>query len=409
MPPRPSESKTPLSLRQELLGRPSTSVLAFAMLNAAAFSAEAATPPEATPTSSPRDAAAKAASDDSLEWMSKIIIEGSADTYKPELASNPKRPEALLNTPQSISVVPREVIRDQNATNLRDILRNVPGITIPGGRRRREPRATILSSGVSPRARTSTWTARATSTASTAIPFNIEQVEVTKGPASVYTGRGSTGGSINVITKTPGQDPFYALNAGIGTDDYTRETLDINQPFRLGWGQQDTSKDGADNKPTAAFRLNALWHTQDVPGRDEASYQRWGVAPSLAFGLGTTTQLSIQYMHLDQNNMPDFGVPWITATNVPLAGFRNQPAPVDFSNYYGLNQRDHEFLRTDEIIASLEHNFNEALDLRYTFHAGRNYRDSIISAPRFISNTSTDINREFQSRDESDDVLTKPT
>ena len=96
----------------------------------------------------------------------------------------------------------------------------------------------------------------------------------------------------------------------------------------------------------------------------------------------------------------------MTATNVPLAPYRNLPAPVSFSNYYGLNQRDFEFLRTDELEAVLSHDFGSDLNLRDTFHVGRNYRNSIISAPRFVSDTSEDINREFQSRDEVDSVIT---
>ncbi len=79
---------------------------------------------------------------------------------------------------------------------------------------------------------------------------------------------------------------------------------------------------------------------------------------------------------------------------------------MSYSNYYGLNQSDFEFLRTDELEAVLSHDFGRDLNVRDTFHAGRNYRNSIISAPRFISNASTDINREFQSRDEVDTVLT---
>ncbi|MEI9893691.1 MAG: TonB-dependent receptor [Chthoniobacter sp.] len=143
-----------------------------------------------------------------------------------------------------------------------------------------------------------------------------------------------------------------------------------------------------------------------MAGRDDVNFTRWGVAPSLAFGLGTPTQLTLSYLHLQQNNMPDFGVPWVTATNNALKSNRNQAAPVSFSNYYGLNQRDREKLRSDEAIAILRHEFNEDASVRYTFHYGRNSRDSIISAPRFISDDSTDINREFQGRDEIDTVLT---
>lgn len=392
-------------------------MLAFAMLNAAVLSSEAA--PDPTPTPQPFDTGSQHASNASSAPMDRILVEDTLDSYKPEHANTPKRPLPLLDTPQTISVVPQKVIQDQNATNLRDILRNVPGVTLQAGEGGNTPGDNFVIRGFS--ARTDLYVDGVRDlNGFYRDPFNIEQIEVTKGPASVYTGRGSTGGSINVITKQPGTREFFALNAGIGTDDYDRDTIDINIPFKVfggntggaNDGRGDASKDGTTSAPAAvgannaAFRLNALWHTNDTPGRNDVSNQRWGVAPSLAFGLGTPTQLNISYQHLDQNNQPDFGIPWVTATNVPLAGYRNLPAPVSYSNYYGLNQRDFEFLRTDELEAVLSHDFNPDLNLRDIFHAGRNYRNSIISAPRFISNASPDINREFQSRDEVDSVIT---
>ena len=387
------------------------------MLNAAVPGSEAA-PSTPSPTPTPKDTGSRHASNASSDPMTRVLVEDVLDSYKPEHANSPKRPEPLLDTPQTISVVPQKVIQDQNATNLRDILRNVPGVTIQAGEGGATPGDNFIIRGFS--ARTDLYVDGVRDlNGFYRDPFNIEQIEVTKGPASVYTGRGSTGGSINVITKQPGTREFFALNAGIGTDDYDRDTVDVNIPFALftnrcgnaNDGRGDASKDGPSapaivSTNNAAFRLNAVWHTQEVAGRDEVAYQRWGVAPSIAFGLGTPTQLNISYQHLEQNNLPDFGIPWVTATNVPLTPYRNLPAPVSYSNYYGLNQRDFEFLRTDELEAVLSHDFGPDLNLRDTFHAGRNYRNSVISAPRFISNTSTDINREFQSRDEVDTVIT---
>ena len=90
-------------------------------------------------------------------------------------------------------------------------------------------------------------------------PFNIESVEVTKGPSSSYAGRGSTGGSVNLVTKAPGLDSFYGADLGFGTDDFKRGTLDVNQSLK---------EVGLDS---AAVRINALYHDADVPGRDVVS------------------------------------------------------------------------------------------------------------------------------------------
>jgi catecholate siderophore receptor len=404
MPNRPSPiSSTPIfSLREEFFQpRTFSRVLALAVINGAVVTGDAA-PPSPTPVPADPETKTKPGSQ-----LPEVVV--TADSYNPPRASSPKYPEPLLDTPQSISIISRKVMDDQNAVSLRDVIRNVPGITIQAGEGGARPGDNFIIRGFS--ARTDTYVDGVRDVNGFyRDPFNFEQVEVTKGPASVYSGRGSTGGSINIVTKTPTPHAFYSGTAGIGTDEYYRGTLDINQPIRFGWDHHENSVGGKEpaplDTPSTAFRLNALWHTNDVPGRDDANFTRWGIAPSLAFGLGTSTQLTLSYLHLQQDNMPDFGLPWVTATNNALLKYRNEPAPVNFSNYYGLNQRDHEKLRTDEFMGILKHGFSDSASARYTLHYGRNSRDSIISAPRFISNDSTNINREFQSRDEIDTVLT---
>jgi catecholate siderophore receptor len=407
----PTPCAPPFSLREELVrGTVWSRILALSVIPAGVFSAGAAPagadPAAPSPENPPN-------SDSAIHALPPILVTGAGEGYKPELATSPKYPEPLLDTPQSISIVPHEVIVDQNATSLRDIMRNVPGVTIQAGEGGNTPGDNFIIRGFS--ARTDLYQDGVRDVNGFyRDPFDIEQVEVTKGPAGAFIGRGSTGGFINIITKKPTTTPFYIGTGSVGTDDFYRGTLDINQPIRLGW---DTGKasagTGKDDKglpsteePEAALRVNAMWHNSDFPGRQEVNSERWGIAPSFTIGFGSPTQLTLSYYHLEENNMPDFGIPWVTATNNVLASKRNQPASVSFSNYYGLNQRDHEELRTDEFTAIVNHNINDSLDARALFHYGRNYRDSIISAPRFISDDSDMINREFQSRDEIDQVLT---
>src|SRR5690606_21376743 len=103
--------------------------------------------------------------------------------------------------------------------------------------------------------------------------FNIEQVEVAKGPSSAQGGRGSTGASVNIVSKTPRLENFRAGTLGVGTDDYRRATIDINQNL-----SDDSSIEGT------AFRLNAMGQEAGVAGRDITESKQWAVAPSLAFG-----------------------------------------------------------------------------------------------------------------------------
>lgn len=307
--------------------------------------------------------------------------------------SSPKYTEPLRDTPQSLTVIPQALIERQGASTLRDVLRNVTGISLQAGEgggglpgdnltiRGFASRNDIFVDGVRDFG------------AYSRDPFNIEQVEVVKGPASLYNGRGSTGGSLNLATKRPHLDMSIGGTFGVGTDHYSRSTFDLNHPLTEA------------GLPGAALRLNAMWTEGDAPGRDTVESQRWGIAPSLAFGLGTPTRVTLSYSHLDQDNIPDYGLPWVPPTNIPLAEHANRPAPVDYDNFYGLRSRDYEKTVTGIATAQIEHDFTDALSLRSVVRQGEAMRDSIITAPRFAATTGTEINRQLQSRDLEDDIL----
>lgn len=311
--------------------------------------------------------------------------------------SSPKYTEPLRDIPQTITVIPRSVIEEQGAITLRDVLRNVPGLTIAAGEggapagdnltlRGFSARNDVFIDGVrdlSPQARD---------------PFNLEQVEVVKGPASAYSGRGSTGGTINLVSKAPAINPLYGFTFNLGTDRTKRFTGDINTPLeRLGLGKR------------TSFRLAFLAHESEVAGRDVVENQRWGVAPSLAFGLGTLTRLTLSYFKLKQDNISDYGIPWVPATNRALAPFRDKPAPVPRETFYGLKSRDFEKLGSDLATIKFERDFGDALTLRNQLRYGRSTRDSIATPPRFASDDSTAINREMRSWLTEDRILDNQT
>jgi catecholate siderophore receptor len=153
-----------------------------------------------------------------------------------------------------------------------------------------------------------------------------------------------------------------------------------------------------------------MWTDSDTPGRDAVTNERWGVAPSVAFGLGTPTRVMADYTHLDQQNVPDYGIPWVPNTNVPLRAYADSAPPVDYSNFYGLTSRDYEDTKTDVATARLERDVNGAMSLRAVVRFGRTLRDSLITAPRFDNNNSTAIRRtDWKSRDQSDAVLAGQT
>jgi catecholate siderophore receptor len=295
-------------------------------------------------------------------------------------ASSPKYTEPLRDTPQTITVIPRTVIEEQGATTLRDVLRNVPGLTMTAGEGGAPAGDNLALRGFNARNDIFVDGARDLGPQSRD-PFNLEQVEVVKGPGSAFTGRGSAGGSINLVSKAPTVNRFFAGTISGGSDATKRFTGDINLPI----------------KDRTAFRLNFMAHDSGVAGRDVVENQRWGVAPSILFGLGTRTRLTLSYYYVGQDNISDYGIPWVPATNNALPGFRDRPAPVPRDTFYGFRDRDNEKLRSDLATVKIERDFNDSMTLRNQLRFGYSSRDSLATPPRFANNDSTTITRELRS------------
>jgi catecholate siderophore receptor len=295
-------------------------------------------------------------------------------------ASSPKYTEPLRDTPQTITVIPKTVIEEQGATTLRDVLRNVPGLTMTAGEGGAPAGDNLTLRGFSARNDIFVDGARDLGPQSRD-PFNLEQVEVAKGPGSAFTGRGSAGGSINLVSKAPTVNRFFAGTVSGGSDATRRFTGDINLPI----------------KDRTAFRLNLMAHDSGVAGRDVVDNQRWGVAPSILFGLGTRTRMTLSYYYVGQDNISDYGIPWVPATNNALPEFRDKPAPVPRDTFYGFRDRDYEKLRSDLATVKIERDFNDSTTLRNQLRFGYSSRDSLATPPRFNNNNSTTINRELRS------------
>lgn len=317
-------------------------------------------------------------------------ISETMDVVAPMAPVSPKYTEPLRDTPQTITVVPQSVIEERGATTLREVLRNVTGISLQAGEGGSSQGDSLTIRGFAAQNDIFVDGVRDFG-AYSRDPFNVEQVEVAKGPSSMYVGRGSTGGSVNLATKTPHLNASRDAMLSGGSDEFGRAQVDVNQPIEAIEG--------------AAFRLNGMWTHADIPGRDAVENERWGIAPSIAFGLDTPTRTTVSYSRLQQDNVPDHGIPWVPATNVPLAAYANKPAPVDYDNFYGITSRDYEKTITNIGTGEVVHDFNSTTTLRSLVRYGESSRDAITTSPRFLSNDSTVIRRELQSRDQEDSVL----
>jgi catecholate siderophore receptor len=271
------------------------------------------------------------------------VEEDAPQDYKVDAPQSPKYVAPLLDTPQTITVIPQAVIRDQNLLSLRDVLSTVPGITFGAGEGGGGYGDSVNLRGYSATNDITVDGVRDTGQYSRSDIFNLEQVEVVNGANSVYSGAGGVGGSINLVSKVPRAEKFTDVSAGVGTANYFRGTVDSNQQL----------------SDTIAIRINAMGHKNDVPGRDVEDYKRWGVAPSVAFGLGTPTRFTLSYLHQVDNNIPQYGLPYF------VNAYNNGLLPgIDTSNYYGYSNVDTQQIDLDVATAILEHDFSDTFHVR---------------------------------------------
>jgi catecholate siderophore receptor len=313
--------------------------------------------------------------------MSAIAIDLSPETEPVERVTisgvrsllSDRLPDDVQNTPQSITVVTEKLMAAQGATRLEDALKNVPGITFNAGE------------GA---ARGDTVNLRGFSAFNdffldgirdaavyTRDSFDLESVEVVKGPSAILFGRGSTGGAINQVTKAPVLTSLGSVTADFGTNDLYRATADFNVPL----GQ------------AAALRLNLMGESSQVPDRDLVRNRRWGVAPALAFGIGTDDALTFAFLHQQENNLPDAGVPL-------LAG---APAPIPRDAFYGLasdSVHNHDDIGTARYRHIFSPNLSVADTLRYA-HYEFDFRETMPNYGANIPSDSTPLSSILVGRD----------
>jgi catecholate siderophore receptor len=257
------------------------------------------------------------------------------------------------DVPQSIATVGQQEIAEQAVTSLQDVLRNVPGITLNAGeggahgdsvnlRGISVPDSFFLDGlrdiGVYQRD-----------------AFDEEAVEVLLGPSSVLFGRGSTAGVINQVTKQAMLSPLKAASLEVGTAGFERSTADVN--VVLG--------------DSSAARVNLMEQSFGVADRDYIHNKSYGIAPTLAFGIETPTTLTLSFLHQDENDLPDYGIPFIDGS----------PAAVNRHSYYGLLDYDKSKTGVDVGTVRLEHKFSDHVSLTDSVRYGHYDYTYLLSAP----------------------------
>jgi len=302
-------------------------------------------------------------------------------SYKPTSTRVGKVTQELKDIAQSVTVVTEQLIYDRNADTLREALRNVAGLTFnagEGGRigdnitlRGYSAVGDLYLDGIRDIAQYNRDT------------FNYEQIDVLRGSASMLFGRGSTGGVINQVSKTPFLMSRNQATATLGSFDFRRFTADLNQVVA-----QD-----------AAVRVN-LMSTESDSYRDEVHQSRWGVAPSVRLGAGTAHDFTLAYFYLRDDNVPDYGLPY----------FKGKPLEVPISRFYGLAS-DYENNETGIATATYIHRFGGQTEFKSVLRKADYERDLRATAPRLAGNPSlisdvAVVNRQRQARGSTEHTLT---
>ncbi len=310
---------------------------------------------------------------DAINTLSEVEVKG-VRTHG-QIAS-PKFTQPLLDTTQTINVISNDLFNEQGATTLTEALRNSPGVgtfyvgengnTTTGDAvfmRGFDTSSSIYVDGI-----------RDLGSISRDV-FNTEQIEVAKGPAGTDYGRTAPTGAINMVTKQPFLRDAASASVSYGSENQKRVSADWNQTF--------AGTDGA------AFRLNVMAQDSGVPGRDEIERNRWGIAPSLAFGLDTATRFYLDFLHVRQDNLPDGGVPTIGLPGYsspdPLRPKLTTAPQVDASNFYG-TRSDYDDVTANMFTARVEHDFSQDVKLQNSTRWAQSEQQYMLTA--FMGSTA---------------------
>jgi catecholate siderophore receptor len=299
-----------------------------------------------------------------------VKVEGEASPYNVQDSGLVRSPKPLVDTPQSVVVIPEAVIEQQRAGTIRDALRNVSGITVSVGEGGRQGDTFILR-GFSAQTdlfrdgmRDLGWFTRDT--------FNIQSVEVYFGPSAVLFGRGSTGGAINLITKKPTDTTAGSVTLQGGTAPSGRLEGDVSVAL----------------SDAFQLRLEAMGQLAQVPERDQASANRAGFSPTLRWRLAERTTLDLDYFYQHEHSTPDYGHPYYA----PAPGKDGYPVSYNIgvprNAWYGVtgdNLPDLENVNVNVATVRLQHGFSDQTSLTTSVRYGQVHRLARPTAPRGLT------------------------
>lgn len=279
--------------------------------------------------------------------------------YKAERTANTKLTTLLKDTPKTITVIGKEQMQDAGVSALKDLMRTQPGVTLGVGEggdgslgdrfsiRGFEVRGDMFTDGIRDIGQLNREL------------FATEQVEITKGANSTIAGRGTTGGTVNIVGKKPQGENF--TKATVTAGDENRATVDLNRVGNSG----------------LKLRTNAMIQNGDVPGRNHVDDQRHGLAIAAEMPVGDKTTLVADYYHLRTDGVPDRGIPWDYN--------KNTPAAIDRNNFYGFTNRDFQKTQADVLTVGADMQINRNTSLSHRTRVGETGNDHVATRLQGIS------------------------
>lgn len=323
-----------------------------------------------------------------------------AAPYKVDhMQASGKFPEKLVDTPRSVTVLSKELLEDKGATSLKQAILSTAGVTLGTGEggnafgdrffiRGFDARNDIFIDGM----RDAGVSVREN--------FFTEQVEILRGPASSFAGRGTAGGAINIVTKQAATEKsFYNMETTFGTDMTKRVTLDVNQVV----------------DPTFAIRAVGLFQDANVAGRDRVIDNRDGAFLATTWKPTDSIKVTSNYIHTELTGIPDFGVPYYRPSTSSTSGGPFPDFGVNRNNFYGFVNRD--FYRTGQDIGTINAEVQITPDLMLSnkireSHSTQNYIGTLPEAPTLAAGapfTAYTVSANPQSRYQATDVFANQT
>ena len=253
--------------------------------------------------------------------------------FKVDRSGSGKFTEPLVDTPRTVTAIPKQVIDDTAVKSVRELARQVPGVTLGFGEGGNAFGDRIYIRGFDARGDIFVDGIRDPGNASREV-FSVQQVEIYKGPASSISGRSTAGGAVNIVSKNPNEtESFFNLSQMFGTDRTFRTVVDMNQVVG----------------PGLAVRGSFLFHNGEVAGRDIVEDQRWAGFLSAAMKVSENLKVTLDYYRYRTDGIPDFGVPLNTSAKLPWT-----ETGLPHGTWYGNADRDFMKNKQDVVTATVE-------------------------------------------------------